>query len=400
MTAWGFRNGTGMDLKGLPQTVQNFIEETIQNRENGKFPDNETCQKVMEYAADTGSQKLAGLGLYYLAEYYWQNDQYENTLQCLTESIGYLKNEQMYELLARTYNMMGAVSDRKNNRMVALSSYYNCLQYAEKYHFYYIQGMAESNIAYTLVRMRLRQEAIQHYRTAIDFYSKSEKTYQLNYNRINCMIECGCCHMYMGEMEEALRLWNQIEQIIREAPESYYSKITLEMYRISCELLQGHEEEALKLAADLLEQLSDRDVFEEIMDELVILAGILAILPDGKYLEELIRNGTPCTIFMIDIDEFKKIINESGRSSYMYNQNVFTPKDPAEQKISLALCISEEVLGVNGAYRVHGGGFAGTIQAFVPNELLQEYKTAMEDVFGKGSCHVLIIRPVGGTRVL
>ena len=278
-----------MDLKGLPQTVQNFIEETIQNRENGKFPDNETCQKVMEYAADTGSQKLAGLGLYYLAEYYWQNDQYENTLQCLTESIGYLKNEQMYELLARTYNMMGAVSDRKNNRMVALSSYYNCLQYAEKYHFYYIQGMAESNIAYTLVRMRLRQEAIQHYRTAIDFYSKSEKTYQLNYNRINCMIECGCCHMYMGEMEEALRLWNQIEQIIREAPESYYSKITLEMYRISCELLQGHKEEALKLAADLLEQLSDRDVFEEIMDELVILAGILAILPDGKYLEELFR---------------------------------------------------------------------------------------------------------------
>ena len=278
-----------MDLKGLSQTVQNFIEETIQNRENGKFPDNETCQKVMEYAADTGSQKLAGLGLYYLAEYYWQNDQYENTLQCLTESIGYLKNEQMYELLARTYNMMGAVSDRKNNRMVALSSYYNCLQYAEKYHFYYIQGMAESNIAYTLVRMRLRQEAIQHYRTAIDFYSKSEKTYQLNYNRINCMIECGCCHMYMGEMEEALRLWNQIEQIIREAPESYYSKITLEMYRIPCELLKGHEEEALKLASDLLEQLSDRDVFEEIMDELVILAGILEILPDGKYLEELIR---------------------------------------------------------------------------------------------------------------
>ena len=289
MTAWGFRKGTGMDLKGLPQTVQNFIEETIQNRENGKFPDNETCQKVMEYAADTGSQKLAGLGLYYLAEYYWQNGQYENTLQCLTESIGYLKNEQMYELLARTYNMMGAVSDRKNNRMVALSSYYNCLQYAEKYHFYYIQGMAESNIAYTLVRMRLRQEAIQHYRIAIACYDKSEKTYQLNYNRINCMIECGCCHMYMGEMEEALRLWNQIEQIIREAPESYYSKITLGMYRIPCELLKGHAEEALKLASDLLEQLSDRDVFEEIMDELVILAGILAILPDGKYLEELIR---------------------------------------------------------------------------------------------------------------
>ena len=120
-----------MDLYGLPQTVQNFINDTIQYRETGACLNYDTCQKILQYAADTGSQKLAGLGLYYLAEYYWQNDEYENTLQCLTESIGYLKNERMYELLARTYNMMGAVSDRKNNRMVALSSYYNCLQYAD-----------------------------------------------------------------------------------------------------------------------------------------------------------------------------------------------------------------------------------------------------------------------------
>ena len=278
-----------MDLNGLPQTVQNFINDTIQYRESGNCLDYDTCQKILEYAADTGSQKLTGLGLYYLAECYWQKGEYENTMQCLTESVGCLENARMYELLAKAHNMMGAVSDRKNNRMVALSSYYKCLQYAEKYHFYYIQGMAESNIAYTLVRMRLRQEAIQHYRIAITCYDKSEKTYQLNYNRINCMIECGCCHMYLGEMKEALQLWHQIEQILREAPESYYSKITLEMYRIPCELLKGHEEEALKLASDLLEQLSDRDVFEEIMDELVILAGILAILPDGKYLEKLIR---------------------------------------------------------------------------------------------------------------
>ena len=278
-----------MDLNGLPQTVQNFINDTIRYRESGNCLDYDTCQKILEYAADTGSQKLTGLGLYYLAECYWQKGEYENTMQCLTEGVGCLENARMYELLAKAHNMMGAVSDRKNNRMLALSSYYNSLKYAEKYHFYYIQGMAESNIAYTLVSMRLRQEAIQHYRIAIACYDKSEKTYQLNYNRINCMIECGCCHMYLGEMEEALQLWNEIEKILREAPESYYSKITLEMYRIPCELLKGHEEEALKLASDLLEQLSDRDVFEEIMDELVILAGILAILPDGKYLEELIR---------------------------------------------------------------------------------------------------------------
>ena len=171
-----------MDLNGLPQTVQNFINDTIQYRESGNCLDYDTCQKILEYAADTGSQKLTGLGLYYLAECYWQKGEYENTMQCLTESVGCLENARMYELLAKAHNMMGAVSDRKNNRMLALSSYYNSLKYAEKYHYYYIQGMAESNIAYTLVRMRLRQEAIHHYRIAIACYDKSEKTYHLNYN--------------------------------------------------------------------------------------------------------------------------------------------------------------------------------------------------------------------------
>lgn len=78
-------------FKGFTTDRSKFHRGNHPKPGNGKFPDNETCQKVMEYAADTGSQKLAGLGLYYLAEYYWQNDQYENTLQCLTESIGYLK---------------------------------------------------------------------------------------------------------------------------------------------------------------------------------------------------------------------------------------------------------------------------------------------------------------------
>ena len=101
-----------------------------------------------------------------------------------------------------------------------------------------------------------------------------------------------------------------------------------------------------------------------------------------------------------DFESFKNTILKSGRSSYMYNQNVYSPSNATEQKLSLALCITEDIIGGRGAYRVHGGGFAGTIQAFVPNELLNEYKNAMERVFGAGSCHVLIIRPVGGTKVM
>ena len=101
-----------------------------------------------------------------------------------------------------------------------------------------------------------------------------------------------------------------------------------------------------------------------------------------------------------DFEGFKDIIIESGISSFTLNQNVYTPKTPTEQKLSLALAVSEEILKGKGAWRVHGGGFAGTIQAFVPNDLLDTYKTTMENIFGVGSCYVLIIRPVGGTQVI
>lgn len=101
-----------------------------------------------------------------------------------------------------------------------------------------------------------------------------------------------------------------------------------------------------------------------------------------------------------DFEAFKQIINQSGLSSFLYNQNVYTTNNPTEQKLSLALCISQHILDGKGAWRVHGGGFAGTIQAFVPADCLEEYKSTMDAVFGEGSCYVLIIRPVGGTRVM
>lgn len=101
-----------------------------------------------------------------------------------------------------------------------------------------------------------------------------------------------------------------------------------------------------------------------------------------------------------DFEAFKEIITDSGFSSFLYNQNVFSPKNPTEQKLSLALCISEQLLKGKGAWRVHGGGFAGTIQAFVPNDMLDKYKSVIDGVFGEGSCHVLIIRPVGGAEVI
>ena len=100
-----------------------------------------------------------------------------------------------------------------------------------------------------------------------------------------------------------------------------------------------------------------------------------------------------------DFTLFKKLTIESGRSSYMYNQNVYACSSPLSQPLSLALAVSEELLKGKGAWRVHGGGFAGTIQAFVPNEMLDEYKNTMNSIFGSDACHVLSIRPMGGAKL-
>lgn len=97
-----------------------------------------------------------------------------------------------------------------------------------------------------------------------------------------------------------------------------------------------------------------------------------------------------------NFDEFLRLNKESGRSSYMYLQNVYAASMPQAQAVSLALAMCDEILGERGSYRVHGGGFAGTVQAFVPFDMLDEFKNRIEAVFGEGMCHVLSIRPVGG----
>lgn len=100
-----------------------------------------------------------------------------------------------------------------------------------------------------------------------------------------------------------------------------------------------------------------------------------------------------------DFDTFKSLVIKSGRSSFMKLQNVYASSAPQEQGLSLALALAEEVLEGQGAWRVHGGGFAGTIQAYVPDSLLEAFKAKMESVFGEKSCYVLSVRAAGGTKV-
>lgn len=100
-----------------------------------------------------------------------------------------------------------------------------------------------------------------------------------------------------------------------------------------------------------------------------------------------------------DFEGFLNLVTESGRSSFMYLQNIFSTKTPGQQDMSVLLALCEKLLSGKGAWRVHGGGFAGTVQAFVPRDMLDEFKASIEAVFGKGKCHVLSIRAVGGIKL-
>ena len=101
-----------------------------------------------------------------------------------------------------------------------------------------------------------------------------------------------------------------------------------------------------------------------------------------------------------DLDAFFVEVLSSGKSSFCYLQNVYTAKNLSEQGLSLALCLAEEYLGgKRAAWRVHGGGFAGTIQAFVPTEEVEGFRAIMDSVFGEGRCIVLRIRPEGAVRI-
>ena len=100
-----------------------------------------------------------------------------------------------------------------------------------------------------------------------------------------------------------------------------------------------------------------------------------------------------------DFDRFLQLIKQSGYSSYMYLQNVIPAGYKQHQDVAVSLALCEHYLNGRGAYRVHGGGFAGTVQAFVPMDMLDGFVAGIDAVLGEGACHVLSIRPQGGVEM-
>lgn len=150
----------------------------------------------------------------------------------------------------------------------------------------------------------------------------------------------------------------------------------------------------------LLSQISKEEFLDNIA-ELREVTGDRAVLRALHWFEE--NDRVKAQVEALENDdfiEFLELVNESGNSSYKYLQNVFSTNNVREQGVSLALALSDYALKNKGVCRVHGGGFAGTIQSYVPYNFIQIYKQMMEKVFGDNSCYVLNIRNKGGIKVL
>ena len=154
------------------------------------------------------------------------------------------------------------------------------------------------------------------------------------------------------------------------------------------------------LGKPVLNELSEQDIIDHMADIRTKL-GDRYLLRALHYFEEVKRVEIQvASLTKGDMPAFLAAVKASGDSSFKYLQNVYTNKDIQAQNVSVALAVSDITLGSHGVSRVHGGGFAGTIQAFVENDTVETYRQAMDHVFGGGSCHVLKIRKYGGMQVL
>ena len=156
---------------------------------------------------------------------------------------------------------------------------------------------------------------------------------------------------------------------------------------------------AAYMGKEVLTEIDEADFYAKI-PELRKACGDRAVMRAIHFYQENAR--VPKQVAALeqgDFETFLKLIKESGYSSYMYLQNVIPAGYKEHQDVAVALAVCEHFLAGRGAYRVHGGGFAGTIQAFVPYDILDSFVAGMDGILGEGACHVLSIRPQGGVEM-
>lgn len=167
-----------------------------------------------------------------------------------------------------------------------------------------------------------------------------------------------------------------------------YSAIPMEMREVAAEL-----------GAEVLRD-ADENTFREKLAEIRQKTGDRAVVRAFHFFRDSKRAVEEAELLQKgEFRKFLRLVRESGQSSVMYLQNVRVEGRLRQQEVLYTLAACDMLLGESGAFRVHGGGFAGTVQAFVPNELLEGFRQGMEQMVGAGRCHVLSIRSAGGVEL-
>lgn len=278
-----------MDLTSYSQEIQNFIEEAEVRRNQKGWLDFDTCQRVLEYAAETNSDALFGLGYYRFAEFYWNKQDIEKTLHCLEECIKCFCNANMYDYLARAYNLMAVASGFGGNRLVALSYFYMGMRYAEKSQDVYIQAVLNTNIAYNLLCIKRYKDAKERSHESIRLFKQSEYTVYRNKNLIWSMVRCGFCHLLLEETDEALRLWDEIQSIMQESSERDELAFILRAFEVGCEVARGNRRYAMRVIDSMKEAFRQTENLQQIENMIIPIADLLDRANDTKLLEALIE---------------------------------------------------------------------------------------------------------------
>ena len=179
-----------------------------------------------------------------------------------------------------------------------------------------------------------------------------------------CMIDCGGSHENLTN--EYSDIINEMKMVARFFKKEFLSQVT--------------EIEFIDNIGKLREKTNDRAVLRA-----------MHFYEENKRVNSILRY-----IEKNNFSDFLNAIKKSGYSSYMYLQNVYKVNDVSTQSVSIGLALCDKFLDKKGAYRIHGGGFAGTIQAFVPENIVLSFKENIEKVYGKNSCYFLDIRQYGG----
>ena len=313
-----FRKGVAMNSNSVSTEIEKYIARVVERRNRDGVLSIEECQSILEYAAESKSDAVFGIGYYYFAENYWFQGDTEQTMHCLTECTKCFRAAKMHEFLARTYNMMGAVSDSRDNKVVALNYYYTGLQFAERYQLDYVLGMIETNIAYILVRMKHFREAAEHYERAIESYRQSEDNLHRNHNLAACMLHCGSCYLRIGEKDKAYLLSEQIQKMRKKQPGKSYPDIEIKIFQGECLAAQGKREEALQCVEEVFAFLDRADSLDEITNSLTNVAELLLYFEAYDELEKLFEKADALglekeTVLSMDMYPY--------RSEYLLHKN-------------------------------------------------------------------------------